>query len=69
MTIYHMIHLIHDWQLERLTPFEKKFIKDMKEAVKGVGTNPSNEELKEHCGITIGQINLVKKLGKRFQIQ
>lgn len=69
MTVYHLIQLIHDWQIERLTPFEKKFIKDMKEAVKGIGTNPSDQALMEGCGVTKGQINLVKKLGKRFQLQ
>lgn len=69
MTIYQMVQLIHDWQIEKLTPFEKKFIKSMKEAVNGVGKNPSNQELKDQCGITDGQINLVKTLGKRFLLK
>lgn len=68
-SIYETVQLINGYHLNRLTPYEKKFIRDMKEAVDGVGLNPTDQEVIEGCGLYEKQVRLVRKIGKRFLIQ
>lgn len=69
MTIYHTVHMLHTWHRSRLSFYEKGFIDSMKEAVGGVGSNPTDLEVIEGNGLSKKQVLLIKKLGKRFLLK
>ena len=67
MTVYKAVEYLKKWQYGALFKPEKKFIDDLWEAVQG-GENPSNEWLRENCGISPKQEHRVWQIGKRFLI-
>lgn len=48
---------------------ERKFISDMFKASQGVGEDPTDEALKEQCGMTDKRIKWTRDIAKRFLIK
>lgn len=68
-TIYQILKLLYDWELPNMNRVEKRFVKDMWEASKGVGDNPTDESLIEQCGLSPARVKWIKDLGKEFLIK
>lgn len=68
-TVYKTLKLVNEWHLKRLNREERAFIKSMWEAAQGCGENPTDEQIKEQCGISPARIRWIKDIAKQFLIK
>lgn len=68
MSLYQTVQLIHDWHMMKLSAYEKRFIKSMREGLDGLGNDPTDREVIDGCGLYQKQVALIRKIGKRFLI-
>lgn len=68
-TTYQVLELLYEWHLPNMDRVERRFIRLMWDAAQGIGSNPTDEMLSEHCGLSPKRMSWIRAIGKQFLIK